>query len=193
MKYLLDVSALVAFGVLQHEFHVRTSSWVRNLASAEQPELLTCSITELGFVRVLSQTARYGLTCAQGQALLLRVKSEGEIRFSLIPDDHDITHLPIWVKYSWSNHRRPFVRTRQSQWCPPRHLGHPNPGRLPHSSRGMNLCQGAFPWPCLLCLRLSGWRGGCYSGCYGGPRYFPARNNSGGAVGTLEAPARSPA
>lgn len=100
MKYLLDVSALVAFGVLQHEFHVRTSSWVRNLASAEQPELLTCSITELGFVRVLSQTARYGLTCAQGQALLLRVKSEGEIRFSLIPDDHDITHLPIWVKYA---------------------------------------------------------------------------------------------
>jgi predicted nucleic acid-binding protein len=100
MKYLLDVSSLVAFGVLQHEFHVRTASWVRTLASAEQPELLTCSITELGFVRVLSQTARYGLTFGQAQALLLRVKSEGEITFSLIPDDHDITHLPVWVKYA---------------------------------------------------------------------------------------------
>jgi len=55
MKYLLDVNGLVALGFLQHEFHERVASWVHTLASRGVPELATCSITELGFVRVLAQ------------------------------------------------------------------------------------------------------------------------------------------
>lgn len=49
MIYLLDVKALVALGFVNHEFHDRVA-WVRAQNSSA---LATCSITELGFVRVL--------------------------------------------------------------------------------------------------------------------------------------------
>ncbi len=62
MKYLLDVNALVALGFLEHEFHERVARWVRRLAAKGTPELATCSITELGFVRVLAQAPQYGFT-----------------------------------------------------------------------------------------------------------------------------------
>jgi uncharacterized protein len=98
MRYLLDVSALLAFGVIQHEFHSRTSDWVGSLASSKDSELLTCSITELGFVRVVAQVSQYGMTLTEAQALLLRVKKEGPVKFSFLPDDQDISNLPPWVK-----------------------------------------------------------------------------------------------
>lgn len=59
MKCLLDANALVALGFVQHEFHERIN---RRLA-AESPSLLSCSITELGFVRVMSQS----LTASQSR------------------------------------------------------------------------------------------------------------------------------
>ncbi len=98
MKYLLDVNALVALGLYQHEFHERVARWVRALASREALELATCSITELGFVRVLAQAPQYGFTVLQARNLLLRLKAETIVKFSFIPDDHDISHLPGWVK-----------------------------------------------------------------------------------------------
>ncbi len=98
MRYLLDVSALLAFGVIQHEFHSRTSDWVGSLESSEDPELLTCPITELGFVRVVAQVSQYGMPITEAQALLLRVKREGPVRFSFLPDDQDISTLPAWVR-----------------------------------------------------------------------------------------------
>jgi len=55
MTYLLDVNALVALGFQQHEFHSRVVSW---LSQAKQPFLLAiCSITELGFARILTQAS----------------------------------------------------------------------------------------------------------------------------------------
>ena len=59
MKYLLDVNALVALGFIHHEFHDRVAAW---LQAQQFPALATCSITELGFVRVLSQAPAYGFT-----------------------------------------------------------------------------------------------------------------------------------
>jgi uncharacterized protein len=97
VRYLLDVNALVALGVKQHEFHARTANWVRGLAPSKDLELLTCSITELGFVRIVAQVARYGLTLGQAQSLLIRVKAEGLARFAFISDDQDISQLPAWV------------------------------------------------------------------------------------------------
>lgn len=95
MKYLLDVNALVALGFAQHEFHVRVAAWLR----AEQfPGLVTCSITELGFVRVLAQAAAYGFTVEQARHLLLRLKAAGSPRFTFLADDHDVSHLPAWAK-----------------------------------------------------------------------------------------------
>lgn len=95
MKYLLDVNALVALGFIQHEFHHRITSWLR----AEQfPPLATCSITELGFVRVFAQASAYGFTLAQARTLLLRLKKAAPLSLTFIPDDHGIAHLPTWVK-----------------------------------------------------------------------------------------------
>ena len=94
MRYLLDVNALVALGFANHEFHARVASWVR---AQQFPTLATCSITELGFIRVLAQAPAYGLTILQARTLLLRLKENGS-RFTFIPDDHDASHLPTWVK-----------------------------------------------------------------------------------------------
>ena len=95
MKYLLDVSALVALGVIDHEFHARVAVWLR---AQQWPPLATCSITELGFVRVLTQVPAYGYTVSQARALLLRLKKARTLPWAFIPDDHDISHLPAWVK-----------------------------------------------------------------------------------------------
>src|ERR1700756_5722714 len=98
MTYLLDVNTLVALGFLQHEFHGRVSGWVHKLALRGDPELATCSITELGFVRVLAQAPQYGFTIAHARTLLLRLKTRNSPKFTFIPDDHDVSHIPAWVK-----------------------------------------------------------------------------------------------
>lgn len=95
MIYLLDVNTLVALGFQQHEFHQRMALWVRR---AQPTTLATCSITELGFVRVLSQAAAYGLPMAQVRAMLLRLKESASPRFTFVSDTHDVSHLPAWVK-----------------------------------------------------------------------------------------------
>ena len=95
MTYLLDVNALVALGFANHEFHDRVARWVR---ARPAPTLATCSITELGFIRVLAQAPAYGLTVTQARTLLLKMKEAGASRFTFMADDHDISHLPTWVK-----------------------------------------------------------------------------------------------
>jgi hypothetical protein len=95
MKYLLDVNALVALGLVQHEFHRRVAYWVR---ADRPPALATCAITELGFVRVLAQASAYSFTIAHARALLLRLKESKVLQLTFVPDDHDISHLPGWVK-----------------------------------------------------------------------------------------------
>ena len=95
MIYLLDVNALVALGFINHEFHDRVASWVQ---SRNSPSLASCSITELGFVRVLAQAPAYGFTVAQGRTLLLRLEGARAARLTFIPDEHDVSHLPGWVR-----------------------------------------------------------------------------------------------
>jgi hypothetical protein len=95
MKFLLDVSALLSLGVLDHEFHDRTAKFLANNGITE---LATCAITELGFVRVLAQAPQYGFTVAQARDLLVRLKKADVVKFTFIVDHHDLTHLPIWVK-----------------------------------------------------------------------------------------------
>jgi hypothetical protein len=98
MKYLLDVNALVALGFLEHEFHERVARWLRRLAAKGTPELATCSITELGFVRVLAQAPQYGFTVGQACNLLQQLKAARMVNFTFIPDGRDVSHLPSWVK-----------------------------------------------------------------------------------------------
>lgn len=98
MKYLLDVNALVALAVGRHEFHERSALWLGTLAEKGTPEFATCSITELGFVRVLAQASQYGLAIPQARSLLVRLKAASAVNFTFIPDNHDLSHLPNWVK-----------------------------------------------------------------------------------------------
>jgi predicted nucleic acid-binding protein len=98
MTYLLDVNTLLALVVLEHEFHARVASWVERLGASSIPELATCSITELGSVRVLAQAQQYGSSVAQARELLLKVKSSDGVRWIFISDDRDISHLPRWVR-----------------------------------------------------------------------------------------------
>lgn len=98
MRYLLDVNTLLALVVLEHEFHARVARWVKRLGVSGVPELATCSITELGFVRVLGQAQQYGSSVAQARELLLKVKNSDGMRWIFISDDRDISHLPRWVR-----------------------------------------------------------------------------------------------
>jgi predicted nucleic acid-binding protein len=93
--YLLDVNALVALGVLHHEFHERVADWLK---SERFPSLATCSITELGFVRVLAQASAYGFTIIQARTLLLQLRTTAILPLVFLPDAQDISHLPAWVK-----------------------------------------------------------------------------------------------
>ena len=95
MTYLLDVNALVALGIVNHEFHGRVASWVQ---SSRSLNLASCSITELGFLRVASQAPAYGFAVAQARTLLERFKRAASPRFVFLPDAHDISHLPNWVR-----------------------------------------------------------------------------------------------
>ncbi len=95
MIYLLDVNALVALGFINHEFHSRVASWLQSNSSAQ---LASCSITELGFLRVLAQAPAYEFTVAQARTLLLRLKEGPTFRLDFIPDEHDVSHLPGWVR-----------------------------------------------------------------------------------------------
>lgn len=98
MRYLLDVNALVVLGLLQHEFHEQVARWLHSIGSFGAPDLATCSITELGFIRVLAQAPLYGINISQARSLLLRMKTGNVLNFTMIADDHGVAQLPSWVK-----------------------------------------------------------------------------------------------
>lgn len=96
MRYLLDVNALIAFGYSAHQFHQRVTSWAASLSPDGVPKLATSSITELGFVRIVSSA--YDVTFDEAMTLLLKFKDLKTIDSVFIPDGNDIRHLPKWVK-----------------------------------------------------------------------------------------------
>jgi predicted nucleic acid-binding protein len=97
MIYLLDVSALLAFGLREHLFHERVARWVRTFEIQEEVKFATCAITELGFLRILTQASSYSFTIAQGKLLLSQLKLTKGLRFSFLADDQGVADLPLWV------------------------------------------------------------------------------------------------
>jgi predicted nucleic acid-binding protein len=95
MKYLLDVNALIAFGVIQHQFHQRVVNWIQ---SERGSIFLTTSVTEIGFVRVVASVPAYGLDVVRAKSLLLGMKANKAQPLTLLPDGSDISALPPWVK-----------------------------------------------------------------------------------------------
>ncbi len=95
MRYLLDVSSLIAYGFRQHGFHDRVGAWIRSRIG---DRFLTCSITELGFVRVLGNLRCYGMNVAEARSLLMGLKAWKALPLEFIPDGNDISSLPKWVR-----------------------------------------------------------------------------------------------
>jgi len=98
VRYLLDVNALVALGFLEHQFHNRVANWINGLISKGVPEFASCSITELGFIRVLAQAPQYDVSVEQARILLTRLKIKKTPKFTFVVDDQEVSKLPAWVK-----------------------------------------------------------------------------------------------
>jgi predicted nucleic acid-binding protein len=92
MRYLLDVNALIALAQTGHVFHAKAGNWFRAVTSTARG-FHTCSITEIGFVRVSVVTGLQPDIATARQAL-----ASSKIRFELIPDDLGVAQLPAFVK-----------------------------------------------------------------------------------------------
>lgn len=100
MNYLLDVNVLLALAFRRHVHHDRVSRWVSLLQREGRPVLMTSSITELGFVRVASQPALFGISIAEAKSILQRLKRATTVEFKLLEDDLGAEALPAWVRRS---------------------------------------------------------------------------------------------
>lgn len=78
-------------------------------------EFATSSITELGFVRVVSQA--YGVSIIQAKALLVRLKKSDRYDFSFIADDHDASQLPAWVSGAKQTTEGHLLELARSKGC----------------------------------------------------------------------------
>ncbi len=94
MMYLLDVNVLIAMAIRQHEFHQRVLRW---MAADNVCEVATCSITELGFVRVLTQAPLYRFSVIESRSMLLRMLASPRLNHVFLADNNDCTRLPNWV------------------------------------------------------------------------------------------------
>jgi len=96
MRYLLDVNALIALAHTGHVFHAKSRTWYLSVAAIARG-FHTCSITEIGFVRVSVVT---GLQpdIPTAKHALDALKSSSKIRFELISDDLGVAQLPPFVK-----------------------------------------------------------------------------------------------
>jgi predicted nucleic acid-binding protein len=92
---LLDVSVLIASGVRTHSLHGRVVRWLK---AGQFSELLTCSITELGFIRIVAQTPQYQTTIERAQITLAEMKRLTGLPFVFLEDDQDASRLPAWVR-----------------------------------------------------------------------------------------------
>jgi toxin-antitoxin system PIN domain toxin len=93
--YLLDVNALLALAHAAHVHHARTERWVAGLKRSDR--LATCSITELGFVRVAPQ-ARLSPSVSAAREHLAMLTRAKRPKFVRLADALGAEDLPPWVR-----------------------------------------------------------------------------------------------
>lgn len=122
------MNALVGLGFLEHEFHQRVALWVRSLAKAKDYRLLTCPITELGFVRVLAQ-ATHG-----GSSEDTSAKSEGTGKSAFRVCRRQSRHLSASClgEKRATNHRRASMRVGEGARRCPCNFGRTDSFRICH-------------------------------------------------------------
>ena len=89
---LLDLNVLIALGYPRHPDNVKVEKWFRSLS--KETRLLTCSITELGFLRVSLQ-AKLADDIIEARAIIAGLM-RGR-RFSRVIDDLGASNLPAYV------------------------------------------------------------------------------------------------
>lgn len=114
MKYLLDVNALIALGFVQHSHHGRLMSW---LLATKDSTLATCSIVELGFVRVLSHASAYAFSVNSARSLLAQIKATSKWPLEFISDDQGVAGLPNWVKLASQTTDGHLVQLAKAHAC----------------------------------------------------------------------------
>ncbi len=97
MTYLLDVNALISLALYNHVFHTRVEHWVIAL-KGKKDTLASSPITELAFVRIMTQLPDIELSVVDAKDLLTQLKARSCIPFVFIADDQEANKLPIWVK-----------------------------------------------------------------------------------------------
>ena len=96
MKYLLDINSLIALGHTSHIHHAGTIQWYQSIVRKETV-LHTCSISELGFVRVSVQAGLQS-DVPSARTALAKLKASSKILFTLLPDDRGADRLPAYAK-----------------------------------------------------------------------------------------------
>lgn len=96
MRFLLDVNVLLALGHTGHALHSKAITWYASIVKSATG-LHTCSITELGYVRVSVVTGLQADIASAKQALAA-LKASSKVRFELLPDDLSAAQLPAFVK-----------------------------------------------------------------------------------------------
>jgi len=94
VTYLLDVNALLALAHAAHSHHTRVARWVAALSPDHV--LATCSITELGFVRIAPQ-ARLSPHVPAARDLLAQLRASTRPPFVRLNDDLGSDSLPAWA------------------------------------------------------------------------------------------------
>jgi predicted nucleic acid-binding protein len=95
--YLLDVNALIGLALSEHEFHDRIRTWISKLGRTSD-RLASCTITELGLVRIVPQMTAT-MSVKDSQVVLARVKATSVLPFDFIADDLGGDRLPHWVRH----------------------------------------------------------------------------------------------
>ncbi len=98
MTYLLDVNVLLALVSKESEFHPRTEAWLASL-SKERDALASCSITELGVLRIIPQISEGTYSVIETQKLIREVKAALKVKLLFISDSLGADDLPAWVRH----------------------------------------------------------------------------------------------
>jgi len=95
VNWLLDVNALVALAHQGHADHLRLMRWFASLIGS-RGKLATCSIKEIGFVRVSIQ-AGFEADATGAVETLRGLKESSRVPFELFVDPLGAARLPSWV------------------------------------------------------------------------------------------------
>ena len=141
---------LLAFAYNAQQSHLRVLRWIEHIDShgPDEPPFASCSIVELGFIRVASGTARLAENLTVARADLRRVKSI--LRLRMLGDELDGNHLPEWVTkagQTTDGHLLELATCHNAKFATldsripgalliPEHFGNPDEVREPHVAYG---------------------------------------------------------